>query len=92
MRTEGLYLARALFTRERDLRRKYPAQNEASADRRLGIYFGQNQLDKLERAEGKKVELVGLVSHCESLWSENTIMVMGYCHYTGGPILGLAVD
>lgn len=92
MRTEGFYLARALFTRERDLRRKYPAQNDASAARRLGVYFGQDQLAKLKRSEGKQINLVGLISHCDSLWSENTIMVMGYCHHTSGPIIGLALD
>lgn len=92
VRTEGFYLARALFSRERDLQRKYPSQNDASAKRRLGVYFGPDQLDKLERAEGKRINLVGLISHCDSLWGENTIMVMGYCHHTGGPIIGLALE
>ncbi|MCR9271197.1 MAG: hypothetical protein NXH72_14485 [Hyphomonadaceae bacterium] len=90
VRTEGFYTAGALFMRERDLGRKYPSHNEESAKRRLAVYAEQGRMDELSRAQGKLVELVGLVSNCDSLWSENTIMVMGYCHYTGGPIIGLA--
>lgn len=92
VRTKGFFRARALFIRERDLRRKYPSQNDASANRRLGIYFGHDQLDKLESVEGKRVNLVGLISNCDSLRGEDTMMIMGYCHYTDGPIIGLALE
>ena len=92
VRTEGFFVAGALFIKERDIRREFPAQNEASADRRLGVYSGQEQSAKLRRASGKKVDVIGLVSHCASLRTEDTVMVMGYCHYTDGPVIGLALD
>lgn len=90
VRTEGFYRSGALFIRERDIRRKYPSQNEVSAKRRLGVYAEQALIEQLSKSQGKVTELVGLVSNCDSLWSENTIMVMGYCHHTGGPIIGVA--
>ena len=92
VRTEGFYKAGALFIRERDLRRKYPSQNEVSAKRRLGVYAEQSLMEQLSKSQGKVTELVGLLSDCESLWSENTIGVMGYCHYTSGPIIGVAQE
>ncbi|MEL6728269.1 MAG: hypothetical protein AAFP81_02020 [Pseudomonadota bacterium] len=92
VRTEGFYKAGALFMHAHDLRRKYPSQNEVSAKRRLGVYAEQSLMEQLTRSQGNRVELVGLVSHCDALWGENTIMVMGYCHHTGGPIIGLTQE
>ncbi len=90
--TEGYYRARALFLNKRDTRRKYPTSNERSADRRLGIYGSEVQFDYLSQYDGVLVEVSGMVSDCAALQNENTIMVLGYCHYSGGPIIGLLPD
>ena len=34
----------------------------------------------------KRVRVVGHVGQCETQWPD-AAMVLGYCHYTGGPIL-----
>jgi hypothetical protein len=33
--------------------------------------------------------IVGIVGQCETEWP-GAMMVLGYCHYTGGPILKVA--
>ncbi|MEC7289356.1 MAG: hypothetical protein VXW22_04590 [Pseudomonadota bacterium] len=92
VRIEGFYRGRALFLQKRDIRRKYPSQNKTSENRRLGIYASDDQFRELARSDATKVRLVGLVSRCDALRDANTIMVMGYCHYTDGPIIGLPKD
>lgn len=92
VRTEGYYTTPALFIRERDLHRRLPIQNEKSAGRRLGIYATQSQFDQLTPLEDSEVEVVGLISNCEELYQDNAMMVLGYCHYSLGPIIGLAIE
>jgi len=87
--TEGFYRARAIFIKKRDLRRKYPASNKRNANRRVGIYANETQLEKLQKEDGKLLKLSGVVSDCSELHGENVIMVMGYCHHTSGPFIGL---
>lgn len=91
VRTVGYYTTPALFVRERDLHRSLPVQNENSAQTRLGIYATQSQFDQLFLLEDSKVEVVGQISSCTALYDENPGMVLGYCHHTLGPIIGLAV-
>jgi hypothetical protein len=33
--------------------------------------------------------MVGIMAHCESAWP-HALMVLGYCHSSGGPILKVA--
>jgi hypothetical protein len=91
IRTEGYYITPALFMRKSDLHRRLPIQNEKSAERRLGIYATPSQFDELIPLEDSEVEVVGLMSNCEELYQDNAIMVLGYCHYSLGPIIGLAI-
>ena len=92
VKTEGYYRARALFLKRKDTKRKYPSQNEVSADRRLGIYANVEQLEAMEERDGRLLTVIGQLSHCDALKSENVIMIMGYCHYTSGPIIGLVQE
>lgn len=91
VRTVGYYTTPALFVHERDLHRSLPVQNENSAQSRLGVYATQSQFDQFMSLEDSKVEVVGQISSCEALHDKNLGMVLGYCHYTLGPIIGLAV-
>lgn len=33
--------------------------------------------------------MIGVIGQCETEWPD-AMMVLGYCHYTGGPILKVA--
>lgn len=90
--TEGYYKARALFLSKRDMSRKHPTSNERSSDRRLGVYGNDTQLNILNHKDGEVTQVSGMMSSCDALYDEGTIMVLGYCHYTGGPIIGLVPE
>ena len=89
VQTGGFYAHRALFSERKDLTRQNPAANPTSADRRLGLYGDETKMEALDTRHGERVLVTGLISSCEALPDEHTIMLMGYCHYTEGPVLGL---
>ncbi len=86
--TEGYVKARALFFRKSDLRRKYPSSNRASAGRRIGLYGGEDMLRAASQLDAKSVRVTGIVYSCADL-GEPGDLVLGYCHYSGGPFIGL---
>ena len=90
--TQGIVSARALFLNKRDANRRHASSNDRNAKRRLGIYAGERRMKTLFDQEGEQISVSGLISDCSELQGENVIMVLGYCHYTGGPIIGLAMD
>lgn len=87
--TVGYYESRALFLRKRDTKTKFPTQNDKVARHRIGLYGSEQKLVRLEAADNQKASVTGLISDCSTLYA-NFIMVMGYCHYTDGPILILS--
>jgi hypothetical protein len=86
--TEGYVKARALFFRKSDLRRKYSSSNSASARRRIGLYGGEDLLRAASQLEAQRVRVTGFVYSCADL-GEPGDLVLGYCHYSGGPFIGL---
>lgn len=86
--TEGYVKARALFFRKSDLRRKYPSSNRASAGRRIGLYGGEDLMRATSQLEARRVHVTGIVYSCADL-GEPGDLVLGYCHYSGGPFIGL---
>jgi len=85
---DGYWQLRALFAQRRDARSSYSMSNTAVRDRRIGIYGSDRLLAAAPRSPAAYTA-VGIVGQCEQLWAE-AVMVMGYCHYTGGPYLAVA--
>jgi hypothetical protein len=81
---------RALFVRRVDARGRNNSK-DLYAEIRLGLYGSQPTMDALYKlAEKSQIKVTGMAWTCDDLSDENTIMVMGYCHYTSGPIIGMA--
>lgn len=86
--TEGYLKSRALFFRKSDLRRRHPSSNRASAGRRIGLYGGDDLMRAAAELDAKRVRVTGIVYSCADL-GEPGDLVLGYCHYSGGPFIGL---
>lgn len=88
---DGYYLSRALFLSWEDAQVKRAASNPVVRDARIGLYASETVSTALSRL-GKPayVEVTGLVWDCQDLNGPDVIMVLGYCHYTDGPILGIS--
>lgn len=86
--TEGYLKSRALFFRKSDLRRRHPSSNRASASRRIGLYGGNDLLRTAAELDAKRVRVTGIVFSCADL-GEPGDLVLGYCHYSGGPFIAL---
>lgn len=85
---EGYWAARALFTRQRDGNRDWSDVARALRRSRIGIYAREEVLEAAP-TRATRYLMVGVVGQCETEWPD-AMMVMGYCHYTGGPILKVA--
>ena len=88
--TVGWLDGRALLLDRDDTSRPYSNSNATAGSRRIGLYGPQTIMQKLSDAQSARVRVVGKLWDCEKLHGSNVIMVMGYCHYTGGPIIGLS--
>lgn len=82
---DGFWMTRAIFGRASDAKKKRSNVTATLNRKRVGIYAKE---DVLDRAPSKPsyVRLVGIIDQCETAWP-GAMMVMGYCHYTGGPII-----
>lgn len=85
---EGYWAARALFTRQRDGNRDRSNVARALRRSRIGIYAREEALEAAP-TRATRYLMIGVVGQCETEWPD-AMMVMGYCHYTGGPILKIA--
>lgn len=85
---DGYWHGRALFASRKDALRPYAQSNDALNKRRVGLYGTKELLSSAPRAP-LAYTAVGIAGECEAL-GEGAIMVMGYCHYTGGPYIALA--
>lgn len=81
----GFWAARALFGRAADANRRSSNDVPALRHRRIGIYARNEILGRAPK-RATRYTILGIVGQCETEWSGAT-MVMGYCHYTGGPII-----
>jgi hypothetical protein len=81
----GYRTGRALFRSARDARSHRSNTSEKLQGRRIGLY-AQWELIGESSEKATQSLFVGRVGACETQWPD-VIMVMGYCHYTSGPIL-----
>ena len=81
----GYWYGRALFRSERDARRKGSLVKPDARGRRIGLYANWEAVGD-PPIEPRWQRFVGKVGRCETQWP-GAMMVMGFCHYTGGPIL-----
>lgn len=84
----GFWQEQALFAIARDARRGHAQSTNALSGRRVGIYGTEELLASAPRTP-VAYTAVGIAGQCDSL-AEGAIMVMGYCHYTGGPYIAVA--
>ena len=82
---DGYQMDRALFADLRDARSRRVATAESLSRKRVGLYADWTKVGN-SPDEPERVRVVGEAGRCETQWPE-ALMVMGYCHYTGGPIL-----
>lgn len=82
---EGFWTARALFSHARDGNKPRSNVDKALRHRRIGIYAREELLEAAPRRSARYT-MVGVLGQCETEWP-SAMMVMGYCHYTGGPLL-----
>jgi hypothetical protein len=81
---------RALFLDRDDTSLLYSNSNAAAATRRVGLYGSESVMQKVFDTNTTRARVVGKIWDCEDLHGENVVMVMGYCHYTGGPFIGVS--
>jgi hypothetical protein len=85
---EGFWARRALFGRAAHADRRKSNVLPALEHKRIGIYAREEILEHAPQ-RATRYTIVGIVGQCETEWPDAT-MVMGYCHYTGGPIIKVA--
>ena len=84
----GYWVGRALFGNRSDGRHNKAIVSPGLSGRRLGLY-GTERMLLVAPTRPTPYRLVGIFGRCETQWPGAT-MVLGYCHYTSGPILLLA--
>jgi hypothetical protein len=85
---EGYWAARALFGKQSDADKVRSNSERKLRDRRVGIY-ARDEIFAHAPKRGTRYTLVGIIGQCDVEWP-NAVMVMGYCHYTDGPIIKVA--
>ena len=85
---EGFWATRALFGRAQDANRRKSNFARALRRKRIGIYGRDELLDRSPKRATRST-MIGVLGQCETEWPE-AVMVMGYCHYSGGPIIKVA--
>jgi hypothetical protein len=85
VRVEGFRLGRALFLNAADARLKNSEASKKLAARRIGIYGSERVLAHAP-TRPRLYTVVGQLHRCETAWP-GAMLVMGYCHYSGGPFL-----
>lgn len=84
----GYWYGRALFKSPADARQRNSQSSDELEGYRVGIYGRPEDVEATpDRPE--RFVAVGIANTCERLW-DGAMMVMGYCHYTGGPIIAVA--
>lgn len=79
---------RSLFFDAADTRISGHATAEELEGRRVGLYGSQETMERLADLPLRtRISVTAKVSDCQDLKGKNVVMLMGYCHYVGGPIL-----
>lgn len=85
---EGFWAGRALFGRASHGNSERSNSRRSLHGHRIGVYARDEVLEHAPQ-RSKRFTMVGVVGQCETEWP-GAMMVLGYCHYTGGPILKVA--
>jgi hypothetical protein len=81
---------RALFARREDAAAAGSNFTGDLSGSRMGLYGSEETMTKIWSTTSVRARVVGILWDCQDLNGPNVIMVMGYCHYTGGPIISVA--
>ncbi len=81
----GYWYGRALFRKVRDARSYGALVKPSLREKRVGLYANWELVGNPPN-EPRWYRFVGKVGRCETQWPD-AMMIMGFCHYTGGPIL-----
>ncbi|MBB3695880.1 hypothetical protein [Sphingomonas sp. BK580] len=82
---EGFWSSRALFGKASHGNAKGSNSTRSLAGYRIGIYAREEVLQHAPK-HAMRYRMIGVVGQCETEWP-GAMMVLGYCHYTSGPIL-----
>lgn len=82
---EGYWAGRAFFKRAGQGNAARSNTTRSLRGRRIGIYAHGEVLETAPQRAARYL-MVGMIGQCETEWPD-AMMVLGYCHYTGGPIL-----
>ncbi|MFY7925647.1 MAG: hypothetical protein ACOVN5_07540 [Aquidulcibacter sp.] len=82
---EGYWRQNALFRSSRDARQSGSTAIQRLSHKRIGLYWNRSLIGEPPEKPVRAV-VVGRVGTCKTQWP-GAVMVMGYCHYTDGPIL-----
>jgi hypothetical protein len=82
---EGFWQGRALFRSARHAKIRRSNTNGRLRRKRIGLYANWEKIGEPPDQPARSV-FVGRVGRCETQWPD-AMMVLGYCHYTGGSIL-----
>ncbi len=83
---KGFVHARAVFLDPDDMAMKYASSNPKIAGRRIGISGPHDIMKTMStRYDEQYVEMRGMIMQCE----ETGFWMGGYCHYAGGPFIGI---
>lgn len=85
---DGYWAHRTLFATRRDADKDPARSGGARRQRRVGIYAADTVLTAAPKRP-QAFTIVGIAGRCETL-GDGAIMVMGYCHYSGGPYIAVA--
>lgn len=85
---EGYWRGRALLARKADADDNRSTVAPSHARSRIGLY-AKSELFETAPDRSRRYVMIGVLGHCETQWP-GAMMVMGYCHYTDGPILLLS--
>lgn len=85
---EGYWTERALFGSAKDARTRLSNTTDRFRGKRVGLYARWDSIGKPPERPTRTM-FVGRVGQCETQWP-GAMMVMGYCHYSGGSILLVA--
>ncbi|KQM21395.1 hypothetical protein ASE49_15070 [Novosphingobium sp. Leaf2] len=85
---QGFWAGRALFKRASQGNADGSNSDRSLRGHRIGIYAREEVLEHAPQ-RAARYTMVGIIGQCETEWPR-AMMVLGYCHYPGGPILKIA--
>jgi hypothetical protein len=85
---QGFWARRALFRRASQANANSSNSDRSVRGHRIGIYAREQVLEHAPQ-RAARYTMVGIIGQCETEWP-GAMMVLGYCHFTGGPILKIA--